>query len=183
MTVCFHCRSITGFAEEYKKRGLPLHVLVENAGVFLVPFDRTQEGFETTVGTNYFGELHFAVCQGQDLLAVYRIQALSLDHHCRCTGGTSPSVDMPYPNAGHFLLSHLLLDSLEKTAQKDGEARSFFSEAYGAHLCVALISLRISISTRDSNEAEKPSFTPSCWSQLYWISMRRFNAHDKGLTF
>jgi NAD(P)-dependent dehydrogenase (short-subunit alcohol dehydrogenase family) len=30
-------------------------VLVENAGVFLVPHDRTQEGFETIVGTNYFG--------------------------------------------------------------------------------------------------------------------------------
>jgi len=35
---------------------VPLHVLVNNAGVFLVPFDNTQEGFETTVGTNYFGE-------------------------------------------------------------------------------------------------------------------------------
>jgi dehydrogenase/reductase SDR family protein X len=50
-------KSIVSFAEEYKKTGLPLHVLVENAGVFLVPFDRTQEGFETTVGTNYYG--HF----------------------------------------------------------------------------------------------------------------------------
>jgi hypothetical protein len=50
------CRSIVSFASEYNKRGLPLHVLVENAGVFLVPHDHTQEGFETTVGTNYFGE-------------------------------------------------------------------------------------------------------------------------------
>ena len=48
--------SIVAFASEFKRRGLPLHVLVENAGVFLVPHDRTQEGFETTVGTNYFGE-------------------------------------------------------------------------------------------------------------------------------
>jgi NAD(P)-dependent dehydrogenase (short-subunit alcohol dehydrogenase family) len=50
-------QSIVDFANEYKKRDLPLHVLIENAGVFLVPHDRTQEGFETTLGTNYFG--HF----------------------------------------------------------------------------------------------------------------------------
>lgn len=49
-------RSIISFAKQFEERGLPLHVLVENAGVFLVPYDRTQEGFETTVGTNYFGK-------------------------------------------------------------------------------------------------------------------------------
>jgi NAD(P)-dependent dehydrogenase (short-subunit alcohol dehydrogenase family) len=50
-------RSITDFASAFKAKKLPLHTLVNNAGVFLVPHDRTQEGFETTVGTNYFG--HF----------------------------------------------------------------------------------------------------------------------------
>lgn len=50
-------RSIVDFAKEFKARKLPLHTLVNNAGVFLVPFDHTQEGFETTVGINYFG--HF----------------------------------------------------------------------------------------------------------------------------
>lgn len=50
-------RSVVNFAEAFKKKNLPLHVLVENAGVFLVPHDRTEEGFEVTVGTNYFG--HF----------------------------------------------------------------------------------------------------------------------------
>lgn len=48
-------RSIKAFADEFLKKDLPLHVLVNNAGVFLVPHDFTQEGFETTVGTNYFG--------------------------------------------------------------------------------------------------------------------------------
>ncbi len=48
-------RSIVDFANEFKARNLPLHTLVNNAGVFLVPFDHTQEGFETTVGINYFG--------------------------------------------------------------------------------------------------------------------------------
>ena len=57
-TLRWVCRSIVDFASNFKKKNMPLHVLVENAGVFLVPFDRTQEGFETTVGTNYFGDFH-----------------------------------------------------------------------------------------------------------------------------
>lgn len=56
MTDFAPCRSVVSFAEDFKKRDLPLHVLVENAGVFLVPHDRTEEGFEVTVGTNYFGK-------------------------------------------------------------------------------------------------------------------------------
>ena len=46
---------MVSFAEAFKQKDLPLHVLVENAGVFLVPHDRTKEDFEVTVGTNYFG--------------------------------------------------------------------------------------------------------------------------------
>lgn len=64
-------QSITDFAKAFKAKKLPLHTLVNNAGVFLVPHDFTQEGFETTVGTNYFG---------------------------------------------HFLLTHLLLDTIKASA-------------------------------------------------------------------
>ena len=48
-------RSITDFAKAFQAKKLPLHTLVSNGGVFLVPYDHTQEGFETTVGINYFG--------------------------------------------------------------------------------------------------------------------------------
>jgi NAD(P)-dependent dehydrogenase (short-subunit alcohol dehydrogenase family) len=51
-------RSIAAFADKYKKTGNPLDVLVNNAGVFLPPHDHTQEGFEVTVGTNYFGHFY-----------------------------------------------------------------------------------------------------------------------------
>lgn len=66
-------RSITDFASAFKAKKLPLHTLVNNAGVFLVEHNFTQEGFETTAGTNYFG---------------------------------------------HFLLTHLLLDTIKDTAKK-----------------------------------------------------------------
>ena len=34
------------FAKAFKAKNLPLNVLVGNAGVFLVPHDHTEEGFE-----------------------------------------------------------------------------------------------------------------------------------------
>lgn len=49
------CRSIKAFSDEIHKRKEPLDVLVNNAGVFLVEHNRTQEGFEVVQGTNYFG--------------------------------------------------------------------------------------------------------------------------------
>ena len=49
------CRSIKAFSNEIHKRKEPLDVLVNNAGVFLVEHNRTQEGFEVVQGINYFG--------------------------------------------------------------------------------------------------------------------------------
>lgn len=40
------CRSIKEFADSYLKLNLPIHMLVNNGGVFLVNHDHTQEGFE-----------------------------------------------------------------------------------------------------------------------------------------
>lgn len=51
-------KSIKAFADKYHELNLPLHMLINNAGVFLVNHDHTQEGFETTVGTNYFGHYY-----------------------------------------------------------------------------------------------------------------------------
>lgn len=62
--------SVRHCAAQFKRRNLPLHVLVNNAGVFF-GHGLTQEGFNTTVGINYIG---------------------------------------------HFLLTHLLLESLEAAA-------------------------------------------------------------------
>lgn len=52
------CSSIRSFADEFKKRQYPLHVLVNNAGVFIPPTDRTEENFEVTLGINHFGPFY-----------------------------------------------------------------------------------------------------------------------------
>ncbi|XP_047226728.1 dehydrogenase/reductase SDR family member on chromosome X-like isoform X3 [Girardinichthys multiradiatus] len=50
-------QSIQQFAESFKKRNLPLNILVNNAGVMLVPEGRTKDMFEQHFGVNYLG--HF----------------------------------------------------------------------------------------------------------------------------
>ncbi|XP_012512249.1 PREDICTED: dehydrogenase/reductase SDR family member on chromosome X [Propithecus coquereli] len=49
--------SIRQFVEKFKMKKLPLHVLVNNAGVMMVPERKTQDGFEEHFGLNYLG--HF----------------------------------------------------------------------------------------------------------------------------
>lgn len=50
-------KSIRQFVQKFKDRGLPLHVLVNNAGIMLVPERKTDDGFELHFGLNYLG--HF----------------------------------------------------------------------------------------------------------------------------
>ncbi|XP_051814377.1 dehydrogenase/reductase SDR family member on chromosome X isoform X2 [Acanthochromis polyacanthus] len=50
-------QSVRHFAQSFKERDLPLNILVNNAGVMLVPEGRTEDGFEQHFGINYLG--HF----------------------------------------------------------------------------------------------------------------------------
>uniref|UniRef100_A0A3P8T698 Dehydrogenase/reductase (SDR family) X-linked n=1 Tax=Amphiprion percula TaxID=161767 RepID=A0A3P8T698_AMPPE len=50
-------QSVRQFAQSFKERDLPLNILVNNAGVMLVPEGRTEDGFEQHFGINYLG--HF----------------------------------------------------------------------------------------------------------------------------
>ncbi|KAK9815820.1 hypothetical protein WJX72_010208 [[Myrmecia] bisecta] len=51
-------RSIKAFSDRFYKKNIPLHMLLNNAGTFLPPYDFTEDGFEVTVGTNYFGTFY-----------------------------------------------------------------------------------------------------------------------------
>ncbi|XP_049727578.1 dehydrogenase/reductase SDR family member on chromosome X isoform X4 [Elephas maximus indicus] len=49
--------SIRHFVRQFKAKNIPLHVLVNNAGVMMVPQRTTRDGFEEHFGVNYLG--HF----------------------------------------------------------------------------------------------------------------------------
>jgi NAD(P)-dependent dehydrogenase (short-subunit alcohol dehydrogenase family) len=52
-------KSVHNFVEEFKKNYSSLDVLLNNAGIMLVPYRTTSEGFESQVGINHLG--HFAL--------------------------------------------------------------------------------------------------------------------------
>jgi len=52
-------RSVRDFAEAFRTRFDCLDILVNNAGVMVVPYGRTEDGFERQFGTNHLG--HFAL--------------------------------------------------------------------------------------------------------------------------
>ncbi len=52
-------KSIRNFAEEFKKQYSRLDLLINNAGVMIPPYSKTEDGFELQFGTNHLG--HFAL--------------------------------------------------------------------------------------------------------------------------
>lgn len=52
-------KSVNAFAKAFKKKYKGLDVLLNNAGVMMTPYEKTEDGFELQVGTNHLG--HFAL--------------------------------------------------------------------------------------------------------------------------
>jgi NAD(P)-dependent dehydrogenase (short-subunit alcohol dehydrogenase family) len=50
--------SIRAFAERFRRRGLPLHILVANAGVMSPRDERTADGFEIHQGVKFLGHFY-----------------------------------------------------------------------------------------------------------------------------
>lgn len=51
------CRSVRDFATKILSEEQEIHILINNAGVMFVPYDLTEDGFETHFGVNHLG--HF----------------------------------------------------------------------------------------------------------------------------
>lgn len=46
-------------AKEFLRKGLPLHILVCNAGIMVVPFELSADGIESTFAVNHIGYVLF----------------------------------------------------------------------------------------------------------------------------
>lgn len=71
--------SIVTFANTIKQRGLPLHVLIQNAGVFLQPASITDEGLEVKKrGAEASSFLNKCVCTGHHRNQLHRPPPVAL---------------------------------------------------------------------------------------------------------
>ncbi|GAB4826343.1 Short-chain dehydrogenase TIC 32, chloroplastic [Ancistrocladus abbreviatus] len=80
--------SVRKFASEYNSSGLPLNLLINNAGVMATPFMLSKDNIELQFATNHLG---------------------------------------------HFLLTHLLLDTMKKTARVSGREGRIVNVSSEAH--------------------------------------------------
>ncbi|KAG6649856.1 short-chain dehydrogenase TIC 32, chloroplastic-like [Carya illinoinensis] len=80
--------SVRKFASNFNSSGLPLNILINNAGVMATPFMLSKDNIELQFATNHLG---------------------------------------------HFLLTHLLLDTMKRTARKSGKEGKIVNVSSGAH--------------------------------------------------
>uniref|UniRef100_A0ACD5ZU10 Uncharacterized protein n=2 Tax=Avena sativa TaxID=4498 RepID=A0ACD5ZU10_AVESA len=80
--------SVRRFAADFAAKGLPLNILVNNAGVMATPFSLSEDGIEMQFATNH---------------------------------------------VGHFLLTHLLLETMKKTARESNVEGRIVNVSSAAH--------------------------------------------------
>eukprot|EP00271_Cylindrocystis_brebissonii_P015671 TRINITY_DN38634_c0_g1_i1.p1 TRINITY_DN38634_c0_g1~~TRINITY_DN38634_c0_g1_i1.p1 ORF type:complete len:329 (-),score=60.24 TRINITY_DN38634_c0_g1_i1:450-1436(-) len=72
-------QSVRSFTKAFKAKGLPLNILVNNAGIMMPPFGLTKDGYEMQFGTNHLG--HFLLTT--ELLPVLKATAKSTKSESR----------------------------------------------------------------------------------------------------
>jgi len=72
-------KSVRQFAAEFLGKNLPLHILINNAGIMAVPYGKTEDGWELQFGTNHLGHFLLTTLLLDTLLASApsRVVALS----------------------------------------------------------------------------------------------------------
>lgn len=94
-------KSVRDASSAFRRMGLPLHVLINNAGVMMKDKKVTEDACEVTLAANVREVVGTAFCT-----------LVTIDHHLM-------TVLLPLPasqHLGHFLLTDLLLPTLRKTA-------------------------------------------------------------------
>ncbi|RUS18907.1 hypothetical protein BC937DRAFT_88179 [Endogone sp. FLAS-F59071] len=81
--------SVTSFIETFKARNLPLHLLLNNAGVMAPPFSLSADGIESQFATNHIGHFYLTtqLLPILEASAPSRIVQVSSDAHVFTFGG------------------------------------------------------------------------------------------------
>jgi len=106
--------SVRSFANEFLKKNIPLHVLINNAGIYMPPFSLTVDGFENQFASNYIG--HF-------LLTILLLDLLKK---------SAPSRIINLTSFAHFWAKPL--DFLEIVENKNYELREAYARSKLANI-------------------------------------------------
>jgi NAD(P)-dependent dehydrogenase (short-subunit alcohol dehydrogenase family) len=124
-------KSIDNFVAEFAKLGLPLHILINNAGVMGLPERKlTKDGFEWQNGINHIGHFRLTLKLLQNMIPVdgeKRIVCLSSTAHTMCNGldfdnyhYEKPGTYVAWDSYGNSKLSNILFaKELNTRLQKD----------------------------------------------------------------
>nr|GEZ94770.1 hypothetical protein [Tanacetum cinerariifolium] len=91
--------SVRKFATQYSSKGLPLNILILNAGVMAPPFTLSKDNIESQFATNHVGIMTPPFTLSKD-----NIESQFATNH-----------------VGNFHLTNLLLDTMKKTAKESGK--------------------------------------------------------------
>ena len=110
------------FVDDFKRKDLPLHCLMNNAGTENPPDRRTPEGLDVSTARS-----SWALCDAQSLpSAGRRVSALDRDKPAACT-----QVTLATNYFGTYYLTHMLLDSLRASAPSRMVITNSLSEMHG----------------------------------------------------
>uniref|UniRef100_A0A7N0V0Q2 Short-chain dehydrogenase/reductase n=1 Tax=Kalanchoe fedtschenkoi TaxID=63787 RepID=A0A7N0V0Q2_KALFE len=105
--------SVKSFTSRFTSTGLPLNVLINNAGVCQLPYQLSADGIEMQFATNHVGMTRFFPLH-------YTDKRIRNSFYLRS-------------NTGHFLLTDLLLDTMKETARRSNVEGRILNVSSAAH--------------------------------------------------
>jgi len=92
-------KSIREFAKKFEEKKLPLNILINNAGVMMIPYAKTEDGFEMQFGVNHLG--HFLLTNLLlDKLKQSKGRIVNVSSEAQ-TMGKIPFDDLSYEKGGY----------------------------------------------------------------------------------
>lgn len=127
--------SIDGFAQQFLGTGLPLHLLINNAGIMWVPLRRDARGNESQLSTNHLGHFRLTARLWPALRQAGRARVISVSSF----GHQMAPFHFEDPNFEHREYETLQGYGQSKTANNlfavalDAKAKAFGIRAYALH--------------------------------------------------
>jgi len=150
--------SVRMFADEVKKTGMPVHCLINNAGIMFGPRRETEDGFECQLATNYLG--HFLLTH---LLFPSIESAGSVENPARIVNVSS---------CAHYLGSWMNMQDLHSSESYSPEQSYGNSKAAQVMFSQYLDSMQASKVPRVRSIAVHPGVVHTdLYAQVWWVKV------------